>query len=1228
MINKYEELTEILNHRILVLDGAMGTMIQRFGLKEEDFRGELFKNSDKNLKGNNDILVLTQPEIIRSIHRQYLEAGADIIETDTFNANSISQSDYNLQDITYQLNFEAAKLAKSVVDEFTRLNPEKPRFVSGSIGPTNQTASMPSDINNPAYRKFYFDDFVKAYTIQINGLIDGGADILQIETIFDTLNCKAAIFAISEIKKELKISIPVIISGTITDQSGRTLSGQTLEAFLISISHCPDLLAIGLNCSLGTTQLAPFIKELSRKSGFFTCIYPNAGLPNPFGDYDETAQQMTKILQEFAADGLINIIGGCCGTTPEHIKAISELFKDVPPRKIPELNNYLMVSGLEPLVLHPQLNFVNIGERTNVSGSKKFNDLIIEEKYEEALKVARHQVENGAQIIDINVDSGLQDSEKIMANYLNQISAEPDISKIPIMIDSSKWSVIESGLKCIQGKGIVNSISLKEGPDKFKEYASKAKQYGAAVIVMAFDEEGQATSLERKTEILSRSYKILTEEIGFNPSDIIFDPNILAIATGMSEHNDYAINYIESVTWLKKHFPLSHISGGISNLSFSFRSNTKIRRAINSVFLYHAIKAGLDMGILNPADIEIYDQIPVDVIEKIENVIFNKHENAVEELTEYAISVKDDKSKTETIVSEWRTLDIYERLKFSIINGISDFIDEDARDALASFDFPLEIIEKPLMDGIKIVGDMFGSGKMFLPQVVKSARVMKKYVAILQPEIEKSLKSESASSNGKILLATVKGDVHDIGKNIVGVVLSCNNYEIVDLGVMVPVEKIIEEIERIKPDIVGFSGLITPSLDEMVNNVVEFEKHHINIPVLIGGATTSKAHTAIKIAPNYSNPVIYVLDASRAVPVVNNLMNNGIKEEFASGISSEYDKIRESYYKAQHEKNLISFSEARELRYKFDPATALIKKPEFLGVKALLDFPLNRLREYINWTEFFLAWELKDRYPKIFDNPRIGKEAKKLYDEANTMLDELIEKKLISANSVFGLFPANSVSYDDIEIYSDESHRGILATIHNLRQQTKRDNKQVYYSLSDFIAPKESGITDYFGFFAVSAGFGVDDLVNSYKQNNDDYSAIMIKLLADRLAEAFAEVLHDDVRSQYWGYASQEEINPETAFKQDYRGIRPAPGYPCLPDHSEKETLFSLLQVEKNTGISLTENYMMTPGASVCGYYLAHPDSHYFTVGKIDKSQILDYKTRKGISTERAEKLLSNYLGY
>lgn len=1228
-----ESLKKILEEKILVLDGAMGTMIQNHNLTEKDFRGERFKDYQHDLKGNNDLLSITQPDIIKGIHRAYFEAGADIIETNTFNANSISQADYQMQDLAYELNYESAKIAKEVAEDFNSKDKSKQRFVAGALGPTNKTLSLSPNVNDPGYRAVTFDEIASAYYNAAEGLIDGGADIILIETIFDTLNAKAAIFAVEKLLNEKSLNVPVMISGTIVDNSGRTLSGQTVEAFFISVSHSKHLVSVGLNCALGAKQMRPFVEDLSNVSDKFLSVYPNAGLPNEMGGYDETPQIMAEVLEDFLKSRFVNIVGGCCGTTPDHIRKISEIAKNYKPRIIKPREPYLKLSGLESVVLRPDSNFMNIGERTNITGSKKFERLIKENKFDEALSVARSQVEGGAQVLDINMDEGMLDSEQAMTKYLNLIGSEPDIAKLPIMIDSSKWSVIEAGLKCLQGKGIVNSISLKEGQDVFKEQAIKVLNYGAAVIVMAFDEKGQADTFERRIEVCKRAYDILTKEIGFPPQDIIFDPNILAIATGIEEHNNYAVDFIEAARWIKQNLPHAKVSGGVSNLSFSFRGNDAVREAMHSSFLFHAIKAGMDMGIVNAGQLEVYEEIQKDLLEKVEDVIFNRRQDATERLVEFAETIK-KKDKTEEKKDEWRSLDVDERLKYALVKGIVEFIDLDVEEARLKYSQPLEVIEGPLMAGMNVVGDLFGAGKMFLPQVVKSARVMKKAVSILEPYMTEALPeilpAGVDSGGASILLATVKGDVHDIGKNIVGVVLSCNNYNIIDLGVMVHSEKIIQTALDKKVDIIGLSGLITPSLDEMIHVAKEMERRGLKIPLLIGGATSSRIHTAVKIDPNYSGPVVHVLDASRSVPVVSDLLNENIDErrKFVQDIKTEYLNLREDYIKRKSGKNLISLDKARENKLKINWENGAVKKPAKTGITVLNNFDLNVLRKYIDWTPFFMVWELKGKYPSIFEDENVGAEAKKLFDDANSLLDKVILEKSLTANGVIGLFPANSVGVDDIEIYTDEARSGVKRTLHSLRQQNQKSSGEPNIALADFIAPKETEVKDYIGMFAVTAGIGIEKLIEKFEKDFDDYNKIMIKAIADRLAEAFAEHLHELVRKEYWGYSENENYSNEELIKENYIGIRPAPGYPAQPDHTEKPILFSLLDAENNSGIKLTESMAMYPAASVCGLYFSHPQAKYFNVGKIEKDQVLDYHRRKGMNLIEIERWLSPILNY
>jgi 5-methyltetrahydrofolate--homocysteine methyltransferase len=1219
------QIKNILKERVLVLDGAMGTMIQRYKLSEEDYRGERFKDYPSPLKGNNDLLSLTQPDIIYQIHKDYLEAGADILETNTFNSTRVSMADYDMQELVYELNVESAKLAKKAALEFTKLNPSKPRFVAGSIGPTNKTTSLSPDVNAPGYRAILFDDLVTDYKEQARALIEGGVDILLIETVFDTLNCKAALYAIMDLFEEIGLELPIMVSGTITDASGRTLSGQTTEAFLNSISHAP-LLSVGLNCALGARQLKPYLQELSRKAPFFVSAHPNAGLPNEFGEYDQSASEMASIVEEFLKEGLINIIGGCCGTTPVHIRALAAIADKYSPRAIPKIKPLMRLSGLEAFNITPEINFVNAGERTNVTGSKKFARLIREDRYDEALTVALSQVEGGAQIIDVNMDEGMLDSEAAMTLFLNLIASEPDISKLPIMVDSSKWSVIEAGLKCIQGKGIVNSISLKEGEEKFIELANKARKYGAAIIVMAFDENGQADNYERRIEICKRCYDILTQKVGFPAYDIIFDPNILTVATGIEEHNNYAVDFINATRWIKENLPYTKVSGGVSNISFSFRGNDVLREAMHSAFLYHAIKAGMDMGIVNAGMIEVYEEIPKELLERIEDVLLNRRPDATERLLEQAEKIT-SKGKVQVRDESWRLEPVEKRLSHSLVKGIVEYIDEDTEEARKLFDKPLSVIEGPLMAGMNIVGDLFGEGKMFLPQVVKSARVMKKAVAYLFPFLEAE-KQEGASSNaGKILMATVKGDVHDIGKNIVGVVLACNNFEVIDIGVMVPLEKILAEAEKHQVDIIGLSGLITPSLDEMVYVAQEMEARGMKTPLLIGGATTSRIHTAVKIAPVYSGPVVHVNDASRSVPVAANLLSEN-KEAFFQSIKEEYIKLSSDHKNRNKDKRFIDIESARANKFKIDWDQPSAPQPSFLGNKTLIDYPLENLVPYIDWTPFFQTWEMKGRYPKILNDPNYGVEAQKLFDDAQEMLQKIVIEKWIQANAVFGFYPANVKDDDTILVYENNDRNEVITQFHTLRQQGEKAGGIPNISFADFVAPVETNLPDYIGGFAVTAGLGIEKWLEKFKAEHDDYNSIMLKALADRLAEAFAEHLHERVRKEYWGYASDESLPNDELIKEEYRGIRPAPGYPGCPDHTEKITLFNLLEVEKNASIDLTDSLAMYPASSVSGLYYAHPQAKYFGLGKIGRDQVMDIAKRKNMPLKDLERWLSPNLNY
>ncbi|MFN3604531.1 MAG: methionine synthase [Leptonema sp. (in: bacteria)] len=1225
----WDVITNTLSQRIMVLDGAMGTMIQKYKLTESEFRGEFFKNHPKELKGNNDILSITQPQIIQSIHEEYLKAGADIIETNTFNSNKISQEEYMLGDYVYQLNYTSAKLAKEVAIKYS--TEEKKRYVAGAIGPTSKTLSISPDVTNPAFRAVSFSQMVESYYEQIRGLVDGGVDILLVETIFDTLNAKAAIYSIQKYFEDFHTSLPIMISGTVVDISGRTLSGQTVSAFWVSISHTPYLLSVGLNCSLGSKQMRPFIEELSKLATCYVSLYPNAGLPNQFGGYDETPDFMAKEIKEYSENQWLNIVGGCCGTTPEHIKKMAEYVKNCKPRKPKEKDFVLRLSGLEMLEIRENSNFINIGERANVSGSKKFATLIKEKKYEEALEIVKEQIQNGANIIDVNMDEGMLDSDKEMEHFLKLISSEPEISKVPIMIDSSKWEVIEKGLQCLQGKGIVNSISLKEGEEKFIQQAKEIKKYGAAVVVMAFDEQGQADTYERRISVCERAYKILLEKVGFSPEDIVFDPNIFALATGIEEHNRYALDFINATRWIKKNLPYAKVSGGVSNLSFSFRGNEPVRRAMHSVFLYYAIQAGMDMGIVNAGQLDVYDQIPLELRNIVEDVILNKRVDATEKLLEIAQKYKGE-NKQESIQEEWRKYSIEERLKISLVQGIDKYIEQDILEAVndkEKYPETLKIIEGPLMEGMNIVGDLFGSGKMFLPQVVKSARVMKKAVSVLIPfiEQEKANSGKEQEKKAKVLLATVKGDVHDIGKNIVGVVLACNNYEIIDLGVMVPKEKIIKTALEISVDVIGLSGLITPSLDEMVEVAKEMEREKMNIPLLIGGATTSEVHTAVKIEPEYSNGVIHVLDASRCVPVMNQLTNKETGNQFIQEVKKKYQEIRNRFH--QHsQKEYLSLEEARKNRIKIDWGDYIPPKPNFLGIQEIRP-SLDTLINYIDWTPFFLTWEMKKKFPEILSDPKLGKEAKKLYDDAIQFLEEISKKEYTLPIGVFGIFRANTnpENFDDIIVYKDHSRKETLATFHGLRQQTKKREDEYNKNISDFIAPY--GIKDdYIGAFAVTSGEGILEIANYYEKHLDDYKSLMFKSLGDRLAEAFAEFLHQQVRKYYWGYAPAENFSNEELINESYIGIRPAPGYPSQPDHTEKLILFELLEVSKRTPIVLTENLAMYPPSSVCGLYFSHPESKYFNLGKIYQDQVEDYAKRKGMTIEEIEKWLSYYLAY
>ena len=1228
--DRLAQLQSLLEQRILVLDGGMGTLIQSYQLNEDDYRGKRFADHRCDLKGNNDLLSITRPDVIEAIHRAYLDAGADIIETNTFNSTAIAMADYAMEDLVYELNQAGAALARRVADEFEAKAPDSPRFVTGVLGPTNRTASISPDVNNPGYRNIDFMTLVEAYTEALRGLIDGGTDLLLVETIFDTLNAKAALYAIDQFFENQGISLPVMISGTITDASGRTLTGQTTEAFWNSLRHARPL-SIGLNCALGPGDLRQYIEELSIVADTWVSAHPNAGLPNEFGEYDLEPGPMAEHIEEWAASGLVNIVGGCCGTTPEHIKAIADAVAGKSPRAIPELPRYQRLSGLEAFNITPDTNFVNVGERTNVAGSPKFLRLIKEEQdLEGALEIARQQVENGAQIIDVCMDEGMLESEELMHDFLNLIASEPDISRVPIMIDSSKWTVIEAGLRCIQGKGIVNSISLKEGEDKFIEHARAVRRYGAAAVVMAFDEKGQADSTKRRFEVCKRSYDILVNKVDFPPEDIIFDPNILTVATGMEEHNNYAVSFFEATRMIKEHLPYALVSGGLSNVSFSFRGNNPVREAMHAAFLYHGIQAGMDMGIVNAGQLGIYDEIDKQLLEYVEDVLLNRREDATDRLVEFAETVKAGTSKEKKIDDAWRKGSINERLTHALVKGISDYIEEDTEEARQGYDKPLEVIEGPLMDGMNVVGDLFGSGKMFLPQVVKSARVMKKAVAYLIPFIEEEKKrsGDTGKNNGTIVMATVKGDVHDIGKNIVGVVLQCNNFEVIDLGVMVPAEKILQTAKDHNAHIIGLSGLITPSLDEMVHVAKEMKRQEFNLPLLIGGATTSRAHTAVKIDPQYDQPVVHVRDASRAVGVAQNLVSKTTRNSFLDKIRKEYDQVRERHAGRQKKINWLSIEQARENHFKADWDNYTPPTPEKLGIEVFYDYPLAELTEYFDWTPFFVAWELAGKFPRILEDEVVGREATKLYEDAKKMLNLIIKEKWFTARGVMGLFPANAIYHDDIEIYTNEKREGLLMTLHTLRQQQKRPPGQANYALADFIAPSESGKQDYIGAFAVAAGFGMEEKIRQFESDHDDYHVIMLKALADRFAEAFAERLHQRVRKEFWAYGKDESLDNKELIAEKYRGIRPAPGYPACPDHTEKPLLWKLLDVEKNTGITLTESYAMLPASAVSGLYFSHPESRYFGVGQINRDQVRDYAHRKGIELHKMEKWLAPNLGY
>lgn len=1224
--DRTDEIKALMRERILVLDGAMGTMIQGYGLDEADYRGERLKDHGSDLKGNNDLLSITKPEIIREIHEAFFAAGADIVETNTFSSTTIAQADYALESLAYELNYAGARLAREAADKFTADNPAKPRFVAGALGPTNRTASISPDVNNPGFRNVTFDDLVETYTDATRGLVDGGCDILLVETVFDTLNAKAACYAILKFFDDEGIRLPVMISGTITDASGRTLSGQTAEAFWASMAHV-DPISVGFNCALGAKDLRPHLQAVSGVAHVPISVYPNAGLPNEFGEYDDTPEYMAEQIAEFADSHLVNIVGGCCGTTPNHIRAIAEAVGERTPRAVPARDHVCRLSGLEPLVIDDVTGFINIGERTNVAGSAKFARLIRERELDDALEIGRGQVMNGAQMIDVNMDDAMLDGEAEMTEFLNLVASEPDISRVPILIDSSKWSIIRAGLRCVQGKGVVNSISLKEGPDQFKEQAREIMRFGAAVVVMAFDEKGQAENYDRMIEICTRSYRVLVDEVGFPPEDIIFDANIFPIATGIEEHDNFSVDFINAVKTIKQTLPHCHTSGGLSNMSFSFRGNNAVREAMHSVFLYHALEAGLDMAIVNAGQLAVYADIPEDLRALVEDVVLNRREDATERLLEVADQVKGQAKENKEDLS-WREGAVESRLSHALVNGLADFIEEDTEEARQKFGRPLDVIEGPLMDGMNVVGDLFGSGQMFLPQVVKSARVMKRAVAYLTPylEAEKAAKGDT-SAKGKILLATVKGDVHDIGKNIVGVVLQCNSYDVVDLGVMVPYQKILETAANENVDIIGLSGLITPSLDEMCTVAAEMERQGLHMPLLIGGATTSKVHTAVKVAPNYSGPTVHVLDASRSVSVASSLLSDTQKEAFVANVANDYQDMRDKHAGSKKAENQITVGQARAARAKLEWSGYTPPEPAFTGVKIFDDYDLAELVTRIDWTPFFRTWELAGTYPSILEDPVVGKTARELKNDADAMLQKIVGEKWLRAKAVIGFFPANAVG-DDIEVFTDAGRGTVQTRFHFLRQQMKKRDGRANFCLADFVAPKDTGLADYIGGFAVTAGIGIEEKLAEFQAAHDDYSDILLKTLADRLAEAFAERMHERVRTEFWGYAPDEALSNEALIKEDYQGIRPAPGYPACPDHTEKRALFDLLGAEENAGIILTESFAMLPASSVSGYYFAHPDSQYFGLGRISKDQVEDYAARKGVDMDDAERWLRPNLVY
>jgi len=1224
---RIEVFQQALKERILFLDGAMGTMIQRYQFDEAAYRGTRFSQYHRDVKGNNDLLSLTQPETITAIHAAYLEAGSDILETNTFNSTSVSQADYGMEDLVYELNLESARLARKIADHYSAQTPDKPRFVAGVLGPTSRTATLSPDVNRPAFRNVSFDELVENYILATRALMEGDVDIILIETIFDTLNAKAAIFAVKRVFEERGEELPIMISGTITDASGRTLSGQVTEAFWYSVAHARPV-SIGLNCALGAAELRPYIAELSRIANTCVSAHPNAGLPNEMGQYDQRPQEMAVLIKEFADSGFLNIVGGCCGTTPEFIRAIIDALKDCPPRGIPDLKPACHLSGLEPLTISDDSLFVNIGERTNVTGSARFAELIRNQNYDAALEVARQQVDAGAQIIDINMDEGMLDSKEAMVQFLNLIASEPDISRVPVMIDSSKWEVIEAGLKCVQGKGIVNSISMKEGEANFIRQAKLCRDYGAAIIVMAFDEKGQADTAERKIEICQRSYDLLVNTVNFPPEDIIFDANIFAVATGIEEHNNYAVDFIDACRYIKNKLPYALSSGGVSNVSFSFRGNNPVREAIHAVFLYHAIKAGLSMGIVNAGQLDVYETIEPELRERVEDVILNRRADATDRLLEIADNVKSGLSRDSGPDLSWRTLPVIKRIEYALVKGINQYIIEDTEEARLQIAHPVDVIEGPLMAGMNVVGDLFGEGKMFLPQVVKSARVMKQAVAHLLPFIEAE-KGSVVETKGKILMATVKGDVHDIGKNIVGVVLRCNNYEIIDLGVMVSAELILKTAKEENVDIIGLSGLITPSLDEMVHIAKEMERLQFDIPLMIGGATTSKAHTAVKIEQHYKrNIAVHVLDASRSVSVASQLLNEGQRDAFAQRIREEYQQVRERRANRNQKEDLLTYSQAIANRFQADWTNYTPPVPCFIGTRVFDHYPLSELLDYIDWTPFFATWELAGRYPNILDDDVIGLQARQLFNDAQAMLQKIVNENLFNAKVVIGFWPAAQINHDDIEVYVDETRSQTLCTLHHLRQQVRKPTGKPNRCLADYIAPKGTACKDYIGGFAITAGQETDILARGYETAHDDYNSIMVKALADRLVEALTERMHERVRKEFWPYAKDETLSNAELIKEAYRGIRPAPGYPACPDHTEKRTLFSMLNAEKVVGISLTESFAMNPAASVSGFYFSHPDATYFAVGKIDKDQVVAYSARKGESLTHSERWLAPVLAY